>query len=153
MNPATAPTPTPRRAHPPGGTTAADQARTPFTAVRPATTGHLRLLTVGEISLELDALRVKLPCGRHPTLNVREFNLLKTLMENAGRVMTHRELAAGVWGPEREASAKAVSVLMRALRGKLEPESHGHGQYRYIQTVHAYGYVFARGECGPWPTT
>ncbi len=52
-------------------------------------------------------------------LSPREFELLATLIRNAGRVMTHRQLLTSVWGPAHAADVQYLRVYIGQLRQKL----------------------------------
>jgi two-component system, OmpR family, KDP operon response regulator KdpE len=72
-------------------------------------------------------------------LTPTEYELLRQLMLNAGKVMTHRVLLREIWGPEYGDEADYLRVYIRQLRRKVEPEaSHPH----YIITEPGVGYVF-----------
>lgn len=53
-------------------------------------------------------------------LTPREYELLKTLARHAGKVVTHRQIMAAVWGAEARSDAQFVRVLVGQLRQKLE---------------------------------
>lgn len=55
-------------------------------------------------------------------LTPREYDLLRTLARNAGRVVTHRQLIAAIWGPEARVDAQFVRVLVGQVRQKLEED-------------------------------
>lgn len=73
------------------------------------------------------------------TLTPTEYELLRQLMLNAGKVMTHRVLLREVWGPEYGDEADYLRVYVRQLRRKVEPQA---SQPRYILTEPGVGYVF-----------
>ena len=52
-------------------------------------------------------------------LSRREFELLGMLARNAGRVMTHRQLLVGVWGPAHVEDVQYLRVYIGQLRQKL----------------------------------
>ncbi len=56
-------------------------------------------------------------------LTPREYDLVRTLARHAGRVVTHRQLIAAVWGPEAQVDAQFVRVLVGQVRQKLELDS------------------------------
>lgn len=60
--------------------------------------------------------------GDEMRLTPREYDLLRTLARNAGRVVTHRQLIAAVWGPEARVDAQFVRVLVAQVRQKLEED-------------------------------
>ena len=55
-------------------------------------------------------------------LTPTEFELLKVLVENAGKVVTHRFLLQKVWGPEYGEEAEYLRVYVGQLRKKLEQD-------------------------------
>lgn len=77
------------------------------------------LLRIGDIAIDIPAHRVT--CGDEPVvLTPKEFDLLVLLAQNAGRVMTHRQLLANVWGPAHVEDTQYLRVFIGQLRAKLE---------------------------------
>ncbi len=70
-----------------------------------------------------------------------EFDLLRVLVRNRGRLMTHRKLLAEVWGPEYVNDVQPLRTHIARLRAKIEPE--GAGGPRYIVTDPGVGYRFS----------
>lgn len=60
--------------------------------------------------------------GVRVDLTPREFNLLWSLADHAGRVMTHESLLEEVWGPAHRQDLDYLRVAVRALRRKLEDD-------------------------------
>ncbi len=81
-----------------------------------------RLVRMGKTALQLT-----------PT----EYDLLKTLVAHAGKVLTHRHLARMVWGEVYEDDMHLLRVHVSNLRRKLEPDPT---QPRYIVTEPGVGY-------------
>jgi two-component system KDP operon response regulator KdpE len=75
----------------------------------------------GALEVNFETRRVRVG-GDELRLTPREFELLKTLARHAGRVLTHRQIIVAVWGPEAQADAQGLRVLMAQLRQKLEPD-------------------------------
>jgi two-component system KDP operon response regulator KdpE len=79
--------------------------------------------------LSAGALRMDLPRrtvtvgDREITLTPTEYDLLRILLQNAGRVMTHRQLLRTVWGNAYESETHLLRVNISNLRRKLEPDS------------------------------
>ena len=71
-------------------------------------------------------------------LTYREFELLKFLMSNVGRVFTRETLLSRVWGYEYFGGVRTVDVHIRRLRAKL-----GEDHARLIETVRGVGYRFS----------
>ena len=70
-----------------------------------------------------------------------EFDLLRALARNRGRLMTHRKLLAEVWGPEYVDDIQPLRTHIARLRAKIEPEDAAGP--RYIVTDPGVGYRFA----------
>ncbi len=70
-------------------------------------------------------------------LTYMEYELLKFLSSNPGRVFTRETLLSRVWGYEYYGGARTVDVHIRRLRAKLGEEHAG-----LIQTVRSVGYKF-----------
>jgi two-component system, OmpR family, KDP operon response regulator KdpE len=90
--------------------------------------------------LEIDlAARVVRREGAGVHLTPKEFDLLRVLARNRGRLMTHRELLSTVWGPGYGEDTQVLRAHVANLRRKIEP-SEGP---RYIKTDPGVGYRFA----------
>ena len=74
-------------------------------------------------------------------LTPTEFKLLIVLIENAGRVVTQRELLEQVWGHEYVDDIYYPRVYISQLRRKIEPDA---ANPTYIQTEHRVGYRFEK---------
>jgi two-component system KDP operon response regulator KdpE len=76
-----------------------------------------------------------------------EFDLLRVLVRNRGRLMTHRKLLAEVWGPEYIDDIQPLRTHIARLRAKIEPDDgvrqRGAGGHHYIVTDPGVGYRFA----------
>jgi two-component system, OmpR family, KDP operon response regulator KdpE len=70
-----------------------------------------------------------------------EFELLRTLVRNRGRLMTHRALIAEVWGPQYVDDIQPLRTHIARLRAKIEPE--GGAAPRLIVTDPGVGYRFS----------
>ena len=77
--------------------------------------------------------------GREVNLTRKEFDLLRTLMENKGRVLTREQLLEQVWGFDFFGDSRTVDVHIKRLREKL-PDSEQYGWQ--IRTVWSVGYKF-----------
>jgi two-component system KDP operon response regulator KdpE len=98
--------------------------------------------------LEIDlAARVVRRDGEPIHLTPIEFDLLRVLARNRGRLMTHRKLLAEVWGPEYVDDIQPLRTHIARLRAKIEPEGEGGaggvGGPRFIVTDPGVGYRFA----------
>jgi two-component system KDP operon response regulator KdpE len=73
------------------------------------------------------------------TLTPTEFDLLRALIQNAGKVITHRQLIRKVWGSGYEDESSLLRVNISNLRHKIEPDPN---QPYYILTDLGVGYRF-----------
>lgn len=112
--------------------------------VRPQTIGRLRILQANGVELDLDGYQVRID-GRPlaAALPPKEFDLLRTLMENAGKVQTRDQLLAAVWGSDYPDDNKTLNVHILRIRKKIETN---HDHPTRIRTVRGRGYIFDLGE-------
>jgi two-component system KDP operon response regulator KdpE len=89
-------------------------------------------------SLEIDfnarAVTVK---GREVKLTPTEYALIKILAQNAGRVVTHKQLLREVWGPNAEGQSQYLRVYMTHLRKKIQP---AYALEKLLRTESGIGY-------------
>jgi two-component system KDP operon response regulator KdpE len=89
--------------------------------------------------LEIDlAARVVRRDGNEVHLTPIEHDLLRTLVRNRGRLITHRALLTEVWGPQYADATDVLRTHIANLRRKLEPEDGP----RHIRTDPGVGYRF-----------
>ncbi|MEI6186126.1 MAG: response regulator transcription factor [Dehalococcoidia bacterium] len=93
------------------------------------------VLTCGDINVDLSKTRVTV-AGREVNLTPIEFNLLRELATNSGKVLTHGYLLSKVWGSDFRQDKEYLHVFIGRLRAKLAPGS----TYKYITTVPGVGY-------------
>jgi two-component system, OmpR family, KDP operon response regulator KdpE len=97
------------------------------------------IIVVGD--LELDAVAHSVTVAGKPVhLTPTEFSLLRTLVRNRGRLMTHSLLLREVWGPVHEEDTPLLRSHVANLRRKIEPEPCNP---RYVTTMLGIGYRFA----------
>lgn len=101
-----------------------------------AGTTNGQVITIGDLTIDIDSHEVKL-AGKSQELTLKEFDLLRVLAENRGRVMTRDQLLDKVWGFEYIGETRTVDVHVRYLRKKLGDEDN---EGKYIQTVRGIGY-------------
>ena len=99
-------------------------------------------LEVGDVRVDLDRRQVTRG-GDAIDLTVKEFDLLRLLVENAGRLVKRETLMSEVWDPNWWGSTKTLDVHVSALRKKLgdDPSSP-----RYIHTIRGVGFRFASAD-------
>lgn len=95
-------------------------------------------IVVGALKVDLARHEVTL-AGAAVKLTRREFDLLALLARNAGRILTHRQILADIWGPAHEHDLQYLRVFIGRLRAKLgdDPASP-----RFILNEPGVGYRF-----------
>jgi len=79
------------------------------------------LIRAGELEIDL-IRRLVTRAGAAVHLSPREYELLATLAEGSGKVVTHKQLLTGVWGPAHEHDVQYLRVFVGQLRQKLEAD-------------------------------
>lgn len=95
-----------------------------------------QLLVVGGLELDLGRREVRVQ-GRLVELTPTEFNLLQTLMEQAGYVFTRAQLISRGLGADYEGIDRTLDSHIRNLRQKIEPDPRNP---TYIHTIYGVGY-------------
>ena len=90
------------------------------------------------LSIDLGSRVVRLR-GAEVHLTPIEFDLLRVLARNRGRLLTHRALLQEVWGHAYGDDVATLRTSIARLRRKIEP---GEGGPRYIRTDPGVGYRF-----------
>jgi two-component system KDP operon response regulator KdpE len=96
------------------------------------------VVEAGGLRVDFDRRQVTLD-GAEVRLTPTEFDLLKVLVANAGRVLTHGYLLRTVWGPEYEGESQLLRVFIGQLRRKVERDP---SRPRQILTEPGVGYRF-----------
>jgi two-component system KDP operon response regulator KdpE len=100
----------------------------------------------GEPEFVLGRLRVDLACRRvwvgdeELHLTPIEYRLLTTMIQHAGKVVTHRQLLKEVWGPDSVFETHYLRVYMAQLRRKIELDP---AQPQFLLTEPGVGYRLA----------
>lgn len=104
---------------------------------RAGTSADEPVIEADGLAIDLAARVVKRD-GEEVHLTPIEYDLLRTLARNRGRLMTTRALLVEVWGPEYEFDTQVLRTHVARLRAKIEPE----GGPRFIRTDPGVGYRF-----------
>ena len=99
-------------------------------------------LAVGGIELDDREKRVTVD-AEQVSLTPMEYNILKLLLENPGKVYSSKDIYRIVWQEEPMGNEGAVSVHIRHLREKIEIDP---GNPRYIKVVWGQGYKMEGGK-------
>jgi two-component system KDP operon response regulator KdpE len=94
------------------------------------------VLEVGELVIDLEK-RLVTVAGRRVQLTPNEFELLRVLAQNEGKLMTHPTILREVWGPAYGTESHYLHVYVSQLRRKLEDDP---SRPRYLLTEPGAGY-------------
>jgi len=99
------------------------------------------VLKIGELTIDFSKISVSVK-DKPVELTAKEFELLKTLIQVKGRVLSRDYLLDNIWGFDHaiEIQTRTVDVHIRTLRKKLKSAA------KYIITVKNYGYRFESEE-------
>jgi two-component system KDP operon response regulator KdpE len=96
--------------------------------------GEWPIFTLGDMSVDLMRRIVKLR-GKQVKLSPKEYELLRIMVQHAGKVLTHRFLLKELWATPID--AQILRIYVRQLRHKIEPDP---AQPQYILTETGIGY-------------
>ena len=96
------------------------------------------IVTAGDITIDLNRQQV-MKAGHEVHLTPTEFALLRELVTNRGKLLSHAHLLRRVWGAGYQTETEYVRVYVRRLRAKLESD----GNAPLILTAPRAGYRFA----------
>lgn len=97
------------------------------------------VIRVGDLVINPTTYDVSLR-GKRINLRFKEYELLRLLANNPGRVYTREALLSQIWGYDYLGGTRTVDVHIRRLRSKIEES----GQ-QYIETIWNVGYRFREG--------
>lgn len=106
---------------------------------------HKRRKSEGDETIECDGLQINLATcevtvdDRAVELTFKEYELLKLMASNRGRVFTRNALLDKIWGYDYFGGDRTVDVHIRRLRSKIEAFGH-----TFIETVRNIGYRFIK---------
>jgi two-component system, OmpR family, KDP operon response regulator KdpE len=112
------------------------QARVRVALRRAAPLGTESIFQVGGLTVNL-ARRQVLSDQKEISLTPTEYDLLRLLVQNSGKVLTHRQILLRLWGETYENEIHLLRVNMSNLRQKIEPDP---SRPRYIITEPGVGY-------------
>ena len=96
------------------------------------------IIEYNDLQLDLGSCEVMVD-NRVIELTFKEYELLKLLARNRGRVFTREELLDKIWGYDYFGGDRTVDVHIRRLRSKIEDANH-----TYVETVRNIGYRFRK---------
>lgn len=94
------------------------------------------IINIGKLKIDLERHEVE-KNGKLLDLTLKEFELLRILVENKGKVLSRNVLLDRVWGYDFYGETRTVDVHIRNLRKKIEDDDKNP---QYIETVRGVGY-------------
>jgi DNA-binding response OmpR family regulator len=105
---------------------------------KPPDVNYCEQIKCRELTIDLANCEVMVN-GTKAELTFKEYELLKLMAGNKGRVFTRQTLLDRIWGYDYFGGDRTVDVHVRRLRSKIENTDH-----TYIETVRNIGYRFAK---------
>ena len=105
-------------------------------ALRRAAAQPEAVVEVGELRIDLDKRAVSV-AGAPVSLTPIEYDLLRLLAENQGKLLTHPTILRAIWGPAFQEESNYLHVHLSHLRRKIEPDP---ARPRYILHQAGVGY-------------
>lgn len=101
-------------------------------------TGEVSIVSFGDVEVDYTK-RTVTRAGEAVHLTVKEYALLRLLLQHRGKVVTHRQLLRDLWGEKAEDQTHYLRVYMTHLRQKLEPDP---ARPHHLKTESGVGYRF-----------
>jgi two-component system alkaline phosphatase synthesis response regulator PhoP len=105
---------------------------------RRALEGEVDVFEEANLKIDFSGQRLTVD-GIEKELSSREFNLLRHLIQNRGRVLSRDQILNKVWGYDYDGTPRTIDNFINKLRQKLEEDPQ---DPRWIQTVRGSGYKF-----------
>jgi two-component system KDP operon response regulator KdpE len=105
-------------------------------ALRRATSAVEPVLRIGGLEIDLEKRLVTMD-GAQVGLTPIEYDILRLLAENEGKLLTHPTILREIWGPAYREESNYLHVYISHLRRKLEPDP---ARPRYLLTQAGVGY-------------
>jgi two-component system alkaline phosphatase synthesis response regulator PhoP len=99
--------------------------------------GNNGILTYKDLSIDTNLYEVT-KAGEKLKLTRKEYELLKFLCENVGKVMTREAIVNTVWGQDYSGTSRTLDMHLKTLRGKLNDDAESP---KYIRVVRGVGYT------------
>src|SRR5204862_2369315 len=93
-------------------------------------------ITIGDLAIDLER-RIVTVRGEPVALTPTEYELLRLLARNAGKLLTHPMILREIWGPAYSEESNYLHVYISQLRRKIEPDP---ARPRYVLTQPGVGY-------------
>lgn len=98
-----------------------------------------KIISIGDLKIDLAKYQVS-KNGKKLGLTLKEFELLRLMSSNRGKVFTREMLLESIWGYDYCGDTRTVDVHIRHLRQKIEDDDNNP---KYIETIRGIGYRFS----------
>ncbi|HBM75888.1 MAG TPA: DNA-binding response regulator, partial [Clostridiaceae bacterium] len=98
-----------------------------------------KTISIGDLKIDLAKYQVS-KNGKKLGLTLKEFELLRLMSSNRGKVFTREMLLESIWGYDYCGDTRTVDVHIRHLRQKIEDDDNNP---KYIETIRGIGYRFS----------
>jgi len=105
---------------------------------RSASEEPLPKIETRDLSVDLEKRKVEVR-GERIHLSPKEFDVLRLLMIQKGKPLTHKKILQTVWGPDHGEETENLRVVINQLRNKIEKDA---ARPRYVLTEPWFGYRF-----------
>jgi two-component system, OmpR family, KDP operon response regulator KdpE len=96
------------------------------------------ILIVGDIEINF-ASRIVKKSGQNVNLTSTEYAILKLLIQNKDKVLTHKQILENIWGNPFSDETQYLRVFIGQIRKKLEDDV---SKPKYLKTISGVGYIF-----------
>ena len=107
--------------------------------IRKSAMGGGEIISIGEITINNSEHEVTV-AGHHVQLTLKEYKLLKSLMEKCNNVVTREKILSAVWDYDYVGETRTLDMHIKSLRSKIAQFT----PVQYIHTVRGVGYKFSK---------
>ena len=97
------------------------------------------IINVGDIEINLASRTVK-KLGQMINLTSTEYAILKLLVQNKDKVLTHKQILESIWGNPFSEETQYLRVFIGQIRKKIEDD---YSNPKYFKTISGVGYIFS----------
>lgn len=109
--------------------------------IRKFALGNSEIISIGEITVNNNEHEVTV-AGHHVQLTLKEYKLLKLLMERCNNVVTREKILNAVWDYDYVGETRTLDMHIKSLRSKIAQFT----PVQYIHTVRGVGYKFSQNQ-------
>lgn len=100
------------------------------------------IITIGELEINLASRTLK-KNGKTINLTSTEYSILKLLIQNKDKALTHKQILGAIWGNQFSEETQYLRVFIGQIRKKIEDD---YAKPKYLKTISGVGYIFSGEE-------